>query len=106
MSAVLLADSPLTPRSTPVDRDLIRILIAVAGLLLLEAAIAIGCVFYRHKRSTTRWRHLRERGVVVVNGPSLLWVGDLPIRQQVSYFNLRQAADASRRTLERDFGAV
>ena len=110
MPAVLLADTPLSPRSTPdrypVDWDMFWILLAVTGILLLEAAIAIGWVCFHHTRSTRRWQRMRKKGVVVVSGPALLWVGDLPVRNQISYFNLRQAAEASRRTLEREFRAV
>ena len=103
MPAMLLQDTPRSPRSTPatfpVDWELAWILITVAGLLVLELTLVLTCIRCHNLRSKARWRRLRERGVVVVSGPALLWVGDLPIRNQISYFNLRQAAASSRQAL-------
>jgi hypothetical protein len=88
--------SPLTPRSTPAtharDWSLFWILVAVLSVLFLELVLALSWIRYHNIRSKARWRSLRERGVVVVNGSTLIWVSDLPPRRQVSKFNLREVS--------------
>lgn len=92
--------SPLSPRSSPakhpLDWELLCILVIVASILIAELILAIGSIRWHNLRSKARWKRLREHGVVIVSGPALLWAGDIPVPRQVSYFNLRAAAEASK----------
>jgi hypothetical protein len=86
--------TPLSPRTTVAtyERDwpLIWVLTTVFGIVFLEFVLAITWICIHNLRSKARWRHLRERGVVIVSGAALVWVDDLPLRRQISYFNLRE----------------
>jgi hypothetical protein len=94
--------SPRSPR-TPPDRDwpLIWVLTSVSIILFFELVVAIAWIRILHLRSQARWRRLRERGVVIVSGPALVWVQDLPVQRQVSYLNLRERVERDRRESER-----
>ncbi|OAL56009.1 hypothetical protein IQ07DRAFT_186484 [Pyrenochaeta sp. DS3sAY3a] len=78
----------------PFDWELFWIILTVVAIALAEALLVCLGLVLHNRRSKARWRHLRERGVVVVNGPSLTWVESLPPRRTVSTFNLRQASQA------------
>jgi hypothetical protein len=90
--------APHSPRTTPAtythDWNLIWILVTVFSILVLEFALALSWLRIHNIRSKARWRNLRKSGVIVVNGPTLIWVKDLPPRRMVSHFNLREAAGA------------
>ena len=105
MPAIYPAESPLFPRSTHakylMDRQTSWVLLAVALILLIELALAVAFIFYFHAQRTSYWEQKRKDGIVIVSGPALIWVGDLPARHHISYINLRKAAEASRMTLPR-----
>ncbi|KAF2036008.1 hypothetical protein EK21DRAFT_106841 [Setomelanomma holmii] len=97
-------NTPFSPRSTPAarDRELFWILLAISLILFLETFLAIAWIRRHNLASKARWKRLRERGVVIVSGPAIAWVGDLPLQQQVSYINLRRTAEASRYNITRE----
>ncbi|KAF2846823.1 hypothetical protein T440DRAFT_404927 [Plenodomus tracheiphilus IPT5] len=72
-----------------IDWSVVWVLLGVTGIVLLQIAVVIAFLWDRKKRSETRWRLLRERGVVIIDGPALIWVNDLPPRPTLSTFNLR-----------------
>jgi hypothetical protein len=76
-------------------------LTSVSIILFFELVVAIAWIRILHLRSQARWRRLRERGVVIVSGPALVWVQDLPVQRQVSYLNLRERVERDRRESER-----
>lgn len=78
----------------PFDWELFWIVLTVVLIAIAEALLVCLGLLLHNRRSKARWQHLRERGVVVVNGPSLTWVDSLPPRRMVSTFNLRQASQA------------
>lgn len=89
----------LTPKHTPnpflIDWELLSIILVVSCIVLLEIAAALAYIRIHNLRSKARWRRLRERGVVIVDGPTLIWADDLPPQPTFSTFNLRQLARAS-----------
>jgi hypothetical protein len=103
MPAISRHDTPFSPRSTrtPRDWELFWILLTVGLILFLEVVLAVVCIRTHNRQSKARWKRLRERGVVIVSGPAIAWVRDLPLQQQVSYLNLRQTAEASRYNVAR-----
>ncbi|KAF2132547.1 hypothetical protein P153DRAFT_262898, partial [Dothidotthia symphoricarpi CBS 119687] len=66
------------------------VLTAVAGILVLEAFATIAYLRWHDRSSKAKWKRLRERGVVVVDGPVLMWTDNLPPRPTNSTFNLHQ----------------
>jgi hypothetical protein len=93
--------NPLLSRTTPAtylqDWELIYILVTIAILLILELTLVFTCIRIHNLHSKARWRRLRERGVVVVNGPALIWMDNLPLRRGISLFNVRQPAEEGKR---------
>ncbi|CAO2656994.1 Nn.00g057970.m01.CDS01 [Neocucurbitaria sp. VM-36] len=79
----------------PSDWELVYIILGVIGIVFLEILIVFGCIRLHNLRSKARWRRLRERGVVVVNGPALIWADDLPPQPTFSSFNLRHILEDS-----------
>lgn len=79
-----------------IDWQLILVLLIVAGIVLLQIVLALGYIRLQNLRSKARWRRLRERGVVFVEGPALIWIDDLPPRATFSTFDLRKTLQASR----------
>jgi hypothetical protein len=98
---ILPSINPLLSRTTfatyPQDWDLIYILITIAILIILELILVFTCIRIHNLHSKARWKRLRERGVVVVNGPALIWMDNLPLRRGISLFNVRQTAEEEQR---------
>jgi hypothetical protein len=89
--------SPRTTRATyPHDWEPIWVLVTVLSILVVEVVLALSWLRIHNLRCKARWKNLRERGVVVVNGPSLIWVENLPLRRTVSHFNLREVVEVQK----------
>jgi len=91
MPAISLPEAGMAHVTHSLDWHLLWILVAVAGILVFQGTLAIVWIRYHNLSSKARWRRLRERGVVFVNGPALLWAADLPPQRNISYINLGQA---------------
>jgi hypothetical protein len=93
--------SDFQPRSNPTistipDLELSLVLTVVSGILLLQL-LAILIALRRHNtQSKAKWRRMRDKGVVVVSGPAMIWVREAPPRATFSTFNLRQYLETSR----------
>jgi hypothetical protein len=91
MPAISITETHIAHTAHPLDWHLLWILVIVAGILVFQCALALAWIRFHNLNSKARWRRLRERGVVVVHGPALVWAADLPPRRDVSYINLGQA---------------
>ncbi|KAE8832827.1 hypothetical protein PTNB73_09771 [Pyrenophora teres f. teres] len=60
------------------DRTQLCVVLAVVGIVLIQTFLAIAYIRFHNLSSKARWRRLRERGVVFVNGPALIWTNTLP----------------------------
>ena len=74
----------------PIDWELIWVILGAIGIVFLEIVIVVAYIRFHNLRSKARWRRLRERGVVIVDGPTLIWADDLAPQPTFSTFNLRQ----------------
>lgn len=84
------------------DTELLIILVTVTGIITLQILVAITFLCYRNYKGKARWRRLRQRGIVLLDGPAMYWTDDLPIPPipvQVETLRLGQAAHASSRVL-------
>ncbi|KAF1946293.1 hypothetical protein EJ02DRAFT_329435, partial [Clathrospora elynae] len=79
------------------DWTLIWIIFGVAGILILilETAFVFTAIRLANVYSKARWTRLRQRGVVIVDGPALIWTDTIPIAPKTSTFNLRQTLQES-----------
>jgi hypothetical protein len=90
-----------TPVTNHRDWALIWILLTVTAVVVIEIILAIVWIRIHNLRSKARWRRLRERGVVIVNGAALVWIHDLPMQNGVSYFHLKQAVERETKKVAR-----
>ncbi|EOA88941.1 uncharacterized protein SETTUDRAFT_106486 [Exserohilum turcica Et28A] len=91
---------PALPTTTPIsqhdhnrrrlDWPLIWAVICVASILVFQILLILCCIRVAISRSKARWARLRDQGVVVVDGPTLIWMDTMPPAPTVSTFNLRQ----------------
>jgi len=85
---------PLAPLSLP-DWPLFLIIIGVLIILLCQIILVIAFLRWSNVHSKARWRRLRQRGVVILDGPALIWTNPIPPGPTVSTFNLRQTLRTS-----------
>jgi hypothetical protein len=76
------------------DPELSLVLIVVGGVLLLQIFAAIAILWYCDVKGKAKWRHLREQGIVVVNGPALYWADEMLARPYRPGYNVRQVKRA------------
>ncbi|PZC98046.1 hypothetical protein A1F97_02579 [Pyrenophora tritici-repentis] len=88
MPVILTATTRRDSQHDSTDKTQLFIILVVVGILLFETFLAIAYIRYHNLSSKARWRRLRERGVVVVNGPALIWTDTLPPAPTTSTFNL------------------
>lgn len=81
----------------PLDLPLIWILVVLASIFIFQTAAILSLLRLHNVRSKARWRRLRERGVVIVDGPTLIWRDDLPPPPTRSTMNLRQTLQIANR---------
>jgi hypothetical protein len=84
----------------PIDPELLIILITVVSIITLQVLAVLSFLCYRNYKGKTRWRRLREEGIVLLEGPAMYWSDELPmppIPIQVDTLRVRQAALASSR---------
>jgi hypothetical protein len=96
MPAIGRPDTYAAQGTHPTDWGLIWILVVVASILLFETVLAVAWIRIQNLRSKAHWRRLRQRGIVIVDGPALVWADDLPPQRGISYFNLGQTLQASK----------
>ncbi|EFQ87194.1 hypothetical protein P3342_001440 [Pyrenophora teres f. teres] len=83
------------------DRTQLCVVLAVVGIVLIQTFLAIAYIRFHNLSSKARWRRLRERGVVFVNGPALIWTNTLPPAPLTSTFNLHHIQQISREQVAR-----
>ncbi|KAF1837493.1 hypothetical protein BDW02DRAFT_565971 [Decorospora gaudefroyi] len=72
------------------------LLCIVLGIVLLQAVLILTCLRLGIAYSKARWKRLRQRGTVIVDGPAaLIWTDRLPPAPTVSTYNLRQLQQES-----------
>lgn len=76
------------PQQRTFNNSLLYILLTLFAILLLETFLVLGYLRYHNLASKKRWRELRERGEVLVDGPVMVWAEDLPPRRTVSRVDL------------------
>jgi hypothetical protein len=81
--------APAVHRS-PTDWPLLWVIIGVVSILLFQIFIAIAVIRWGNLHSKARWRHLRQRGIAILDRPSLIWRDTIPPAPTVSTYNLRQ----------------
>lgn len=84
-----------TTHEYPIDWQLIWIILGVTVVILFQICAVLTCIWIHNIRSKARWLRLRERGIVIVDGPALIWADDLPPQSTISTFNLRQFSEAN-----------
>lgn len=88
----------MPPFDSPHNSDVFLILIAVAGILLLQIMIVIGCLFYRTYKAKAKWRRLSQEGVVLIDGPAVFWTDDLPLPSVPVRFSMVDVLRSDRET--------
>ena len=86
--------------SLTIDPELLVVLITVASVITLQILAVVSFLCYRNYKGKARWRHLREEGIVLLDGPAMYWTDDLPIPPvpiQVGILRSGHAAHASSR---------
>ncbi len=105
----LTSDNPYLPTKhptlrLPVDWQTLATILAVIAVLLLEICIALTWLRCHDQRSKAKWRRRRENGIVIVNGPVLVWADDLPPQRLYSAFNLRWVVKEEGELVDEGFG--
>ncbi|KAI2479141.1 hypothetical protein Ptr902_09352 [Pyrenophora tritici-repentis] len=95
MPVILTATTRRDSQHDSTDKTQLFVILVVVGILLFETFLAIAYIRYHNLSSKARWRRLRERGVVVVNGPALIWTDTLPPAPTTSTFNLHHLQQRS-----------
>ncbi|RMZ66684.1 hypothetical protein GMOD_00002043 [Pyrenophora seminiperda CCB06] len=90
MPPILTTATPVASQRDLIDRTQVYVILIVLGIILFQIALAFAYIRFLNLSSKTRWRRLRQRGVVVVNGPALIWTNTIPPPPLTSTFNLRQ----------------
>lgn len=75
-------------RPSTIDWPVICTLLIVAGIISFQTMVVFAFLRIHTVRSEMRWRLLREKGLVIVDGPMLIWADNLPPRPTLSTFNL------------------
>jgi hypothetical protein len=88
------AHAPAAHRSRT-DWPLLWVLISVSSILIFQVLIVIAFIRWANVHSKARWRRLRQRGVVILDGPALIWTNPIPPAPAISTFNLRQTFQTS-----------
>lgn len=79
------------------DFELFLVLVTVAGVIFLQTLAVISCLYYNNYHGKAKWRRLRKKGIVVVNGPVLYWADDDPLPPIRPSFDMRQMEHGSQR---------
>ena len=96
MPPILTTATPSDSQRDSIDWAQLFVILAVVGILLIQTVLAIAYIRFLNLSSKARWRRLRQRGVVFVNGPALIWTSTIPPAPLTSTFNLRQIPQNSK----------
>ncbi|KAH6879161.1 hypothetical protein BKA58DRAFT_436854 [Alternaria rosae] len=77
------------------DWPLFLIILGVIIILLFQILFVFALLRWSNVRGKARWKRLRQRGVVILDGPALIWANSMPPGPTVSTFNLRQTLQTS-----------
>lgn len=69
----------MSPIDFSTDAELLFVLLIVAGIVTLQVLVIISFLCYRNYKGKARWRRLRERGIILLEGPAMYWTDDLPV---------------------------
>jgi hypothetical protein len=78
-----------------IDWPLPWVIIGVISILLFQVFLVIALIRRENLRSKARGRELRQRGVAILDGPSLIWTDAIPPAPTISTYNLRQTLQRS-----------
>jgi hypothetical protein len=78
-----------------IDWPLLWVIIGVISIILFQIFIAVALVRWANLHSKARWRDLRNRGIAILDGPSLIWRDTIPPALTVSTYNLRHKLQIS-----------
>lgn len=95
MPPILTTSTSNNSQRDSFDRPQFCVILAVLGIVLIQTTLAIAYIRFLNLNSKARWRRLRQRGVVIVDGPALIWTNEIPPAPLTSTFNLRQASRRS-----------
>ncbi|RYN86745.1 hypothetical protein AA0120_g7879 [Alternaria tenuissima] len=77
------------------DWPLLWIIIGVTSIILFQTFIAVALIRWANLRSKARWKDLRNRGIAILDGHSLIWRDTIPPAPTVSTYNLRHKLQIS-----------
>ncbi|CAN9308367.1 unnamed protein product [Alternaria alternata] len=77
------------------DWPLLWVIIGVISIILFQIFTAVALIRWANLHSKARWRDLRNRGIAILDGPSLIWRDTIPPAPTVSTHNLRHKLQIS-----------
>ncbi|KAJ4989227.1 hypothetical protein SVAN01_05306 [Stagonosporopsis vannaccii] len=90
----------MSPFNSSRESEPFLVLVVVAGILVLQVLIAIGCLFYYDYKAKAKWRRLSQQGVVLIHGPAVYWTDELPIPSVPVRFSMVDVLRSDRVTAE------